>query len=329
MFTEIGIKSIRPVGVKTVCDITVANDHSYVGNGIVSHNSSGPNLQNIPNDKKWPVKEAFIAGPGRKLLAYDWSNIEVRVMANESGDAVLVDLFNNNGDMHTNTVNMVKELTGIELSRTRAKRVNFGVLYGMWGESLANSLNFDMLNERLDGKRTPEEFKAHLFSPEQGQQLVDSFYAAYQGFTRWSKNVVVETKQKKYARSMSGRIRRIPDAHTSRGARQAVNFIIQGGAADLMKLGILKLAKMFREKGYDSATIMYVHDEYIIDVAEHQAEACARDVVLTLSNIQEKFKVPIVVEGGIYDTWNGLKGATKPKPRNTISMSDLISLKLV
>lgn len=323
MFTEVGIKSIRPVGVKTVCDITVANDHSYVGNGIVSHNSSGPNLQNIPNDKKWPIKEAFIAGPGRKLIVVDWSNIEVRVMAHESGDKVLVDLFRTGGDMHQNTMNMVKELTGIDLPRTRAKRVNFGVLYGMWGESLANSLNMDMLNEVLDGKMTHEQFKAQMFSAEQGQALVDSFYKAYKGFTDWSKAVVIETKKKKYARSMSGRIRRIPDAHTSRGARQAVNFIIQGGAADLMKMGITKLSDMYQNKGYDATTVMYVHDEYIIDVAADQAEACFRDVVHELSNIHPNFKVPIVVEGGIYDSWNGLKGGAKPSadPLSWLEMS--------
>lgn len=290
--------------------------------------SSGPNLQNIPNDKKWPIKEAFVAGPGRKLIVVDWSNIEVRVMAHESGDKVLVDLFRTGGDMHQNTMNMVKELTGIDLPRTRAKRVNFGVLYGMWGESLANSLNMDMLNEVLDGKMTHEQFKAQMFTPEQGQALVDSFYKAYKGFTDWSKAVVQDTKKKKYARSMSGRIRRIPDAHTSRGARQAVNFIIQGGAADLMKMGIIKLADMYQNKGYDATTVMYVHDEYIIDVAADQAEACFRDVVHELSNIHPNFKVPIVVEGGIYDSWNGLKGGAKP-PSDPLSFLELMACELI
>lgn len=330
MFTEVGIKSIRPVGVKTVCDITVANDHSYIGNGIVSHNSSGPNLQNIPNDKNWPVKEAFIAGEGRKLIVVDWSNIEVRVMAHESGDAVLIDLFNNGGDMHQNTMNMVKELTGMDLPRTQAKRINFGVLYGMWGESLANNLNFDMLNDVLDGKMTKEDFKAKLFTAEQGQQLVDSFYKAYSGFNRWTKQVIKDTQVKKYARSMSGRIRRIPEANTSRGARQAVNFIIQGGAADLMKRGIIELAKMYLLNKYDAKTVMYVHDEYVIDVAADQAEACFKDVIYTLSNIHKNFRVPIVVEGGIYDNWNGLKGAAKPTPLSQgIGVTDMIICELI
>jgi DNA polymerase-1 len=284
-------------------------NQSFTDTGRFS--SSGPNLQNIPNDKKWRVKESFIAGPGRKLIVCDWSNIEVRVMAHESGDKVLTELFNTGGDMHQNTMNMVKELTGMELPRTQAKRINFGVLYGMWGESLANNLNFDMLNDVLDGKMSHEDFKAKLFSPEQGQQLVDSFYKAYTGFTKWTKEVIKEAQSKKYARSMSGRVRRLLEANTNRGARQAVNFIIQGGAADLMKRGIIVLDEMYEAKGYDAVTVMYVHDEYIIDVREDQADDCFRDVKEVLSNLHPKFRVPIVVEGGIYDNWNGLKGAAK------------------
>lgn len=290
--------------------------------------SSGPNLQNQPNNKKWPIKDAYIAGPGRKLLVLDWSNIEVRVMAHESGDAVLTDLFRNGGDMHQNTIDMVFKMTGIRLPRSQAKRVNFGVLYGMWGESLAIALNFDMMDEVRSGNMTHEEFRKNKFSAEQGQALVDSFYKAYTGFTAWSKQVAKEAKVKRYVRSMSGRIRRIPDAHTNRGARQAVNFIIQGGAADLMKLGIIKLDEMYHREMFDATTILYVHDEYVIDVAEEQAEECFAAVKHLLENIHPNFKVPIVVEGGIYDSWNGLKGGAKFKSYGMSSM-DLMLLNII
>lgn len=279
--------------------------------------SSNPNLQNIPNSSKYPVKQAFIAKKGYSLLVLDWSTIEIRVMAHESKDPVMMDILRNFRDVHQETADNINKQTGLSLKRSDGKTVNFAILYGMAFKSLAYRLNKELKKLVVKGTMTQEEYEEKEVSEATAKQIIDGYYASYSGFTEWGKEEVENTKHTGWVYTFGGRRRRVPElAHRKTygsGVRKTVNTIIQGGAGDIMKLAIMRLDDLYRDKKLDAQTLLYVHDEFVIEVHDSQREECLKLVMDLMQNIFPKCLVPILCEGNIFDNWDGLKSKSKPK----------------
>lgn len=279
--------------------------------------SSNPNLQNIPNDKRFPIKEAFVPKKGYKFLCFDWSTIEIRIMAHESNDETLIRVLNDGHDVHAETRDSINSQFGTSLDRNMAKTINFAVLYLMSAKSLAYTLNKDIKKRFKKGEITQEEYDEMIVSDNTAQKIINGFFNLYQGFAQYIQDITESTKELGWVWTLGGHRRPVTELGSRKtfgiGQRKCVNTPIQGGAADLMKFGILKLQRMYEDKGFDATTLLYVHDEYVIEVKEEQAEECAKEVQLLMENIYPQCLVPIKCEGGVFDNWNGLKAGTKNK----------------
>jgi len=296
--------------------------------------SSAPNLQNIVNSKEFPVKKAFIAKKGYVLLNVDWSTIEIRIMAHESGDKTLIKFLNDGRDIHQETADSINSQFGLTLSRGQGKTINFGVLYLMGAESLAYMLNKELKNQLKSGKITDIEYKKNFITKQTAQNIIDGYFNTYVGFKEFVTNETRESQKSGWVWTMGGRKRPVFELNNKKtfgvGQRKTVNTIIQGGAGDLMKLAIMRLQRMYVENNYDATTLLYIHDEYVIEVKENQAEKCLKDVIDLMQNIFPKSSVPILCEGGIFDNWAGLKeGAIREKKKQQVTIPKLLQLNLL
>lgn len=295
--------------------------------------SSQPNLQNQPNNKSYPIKSAFVPRKGYKFIVVDWSTIEIRIMAHESGDKKLIELLNAGRDIHQETTDSINNQFGLTLTRGDGKTINFAVLYLMGADSLAYTLNKELKNQLKEGKITKEEYQNRYVTKDIAQKIIDGYFNAYTGFKRFIQEEVNESKQSGWVWTMGGRRRPVFELRNRKtfgiGQRRTVNTIIQGGAGDLMKLGIIKLGRLYREKNYDANTLLYVHDEYVIEVKEEQAEELLKDVTYLMETIYPSCSVPIKCDGGIYDSWAGLKQGSIKKKRKINTAKRLKLLKLL
>lgn len=298
--------------------------------------SSKPNLQNQPNNKDFPVKRAFIPKEGYKFVLYDWSTVEIRIMAHESGDPKMIEVLSQYRDVHQETTDMVNNLIGLNLSRSQGKTINFGVLYLMGSESLAYMLNKQLRKEVKQGIITRKEYDKHFVTKSIAQQIIDSFFSTYAGFSQFVKEEAQYVRKTGWSWTLGGRRRPVPELRRKGqwgvGQRKAVNTPIQGGAGDLMKLAIIKLAEMYVHKGYDAKTLLYVHDEFVVEVRADQAESCSKDVKYVMENIFPKCKVPIICDGGVYTNWAALKQGEAEqtiKQVGTLSAIGMLKLNLI
>ena len=295
--------------------------------------SSQPNLQNQPNNKHYPIKSAFVPRKGYKFIVVDWSTIEIRIMAHESGDKKLVELLNAGRDIHQETTDSINKQFNLTLTRGDGKTINFAVLYLMGADSLAYTLNKELKKRLKEGTITMDEYKKLIVTKRIAQNIIDGYFNTYTGFRQFIQDETAESRNTGWVWTMGGRRRPVYELRKREtfgiGQRRTVNTIIQGGAGDLMKLGIIKLGRLYREKNYDASTLLYVHDEYVIEVKEEQAEDLLVDVVSLMENIYPPCSVPIKCDGGIYDSWAGLKQGTIKKRRRTSTVQKLKLLKLI
>ena len=213
--------------------------------------SSDPNLQNIPTRSELgrTVKTAFSAGEGSVFLAVDYSQIELRLLAHLSGDEHLVRAFNEGEDFHAETAARVFGVPVSEVTpdlRSRAKAVNFGIVYGQQAYGLSQSLHISMAEAR---------------------DMIDRYYEAYPGVRTFLDNVVARAKQTGYAETMYGRRRHIPELKAKNpqlrgfGERTAMNHPMQGTAADIIKIAMARVSRRLEEEGFAAHMILQVHDE--------------------------------------------------------------------
>ena len=266
------IMSIKPVGVQGVWDIEVEEDHSYVAHGFINHNSSNPNLQNIPNKGGGKIKRMYVSrfGDDGMLVQADFSQVELRIAACHYDEPVLIDAYNAGEDLHALTASRVmgislkkyKQLPDKEQKkwRTRAKRLNFGVLYGGGPPALIKTL-------RKDGV-----FITH----DEAQGMIDAFFKAYPSLRM---NILRQQRQVQddgYLTSFTGRRRRVPEVKNQNEAlaahalRQSVNFPIQSGASDMTLMSLILLDEALADAGYTSKTILTVHDSIVFDVVRDE-----------------------------------------------------------
>ncbi len=254
--------------------------------------SSNPNLQNIPIGDEFGlrIRSAFVAEPGWKLISADYSQIELRVLAHMSGDPVLIEAFSRDEDIHSRTA---QEIFGVPPAlqthehRRTAKAINYGVIYGLSSFGLA---------ARTSTSKT------------EAQRYIDAYFERYEKVKEFLDGLVDEARRAGRVRTLFGRLRPIPEINSkdvparNRAEREAMNTPLQGTAADLMKLAMVKLHARLRREQMRSRIILTVHDELVCEVPEEELDA-ARAIVKTEMEGAYAMKVPLRVDVGVGRNW--------------------------
>ena len=255
--------------------------------------SSDPNLQNIPirTAEGRRIRQAFVAPAGYRLVAADYSQIELRIMAHLAQDAGLLDAFRHDRDVHRATA---AEVFGVELEqvtteqRRSAKAINFGLIYGMSAFGLAKQLGVDR---------------------KQAQAYIERYFARYPGVLAYMERTRAQAAEQGYVETLFGRRLYLPEIHAKNGAmrkaaeRTAINAPMQGTAADIIKRAMVAVDAWLPESGLDARMILQVHDELVLEVREDQAEALKAGLLPLMSGAAQ-LDVPLLVEAGVGSNWD-------------------------
>ena len=258
--------------------------------------STNPNLQNIPirTELGREIRAAFIAEPGHVLLAADYSQIELRLLAHFSKDKLLVEAFRRGDDIHTLTASQVFGVPPLMVTpdhRRQAKVVNFGIVYGLSAFGLSQQLGIE---------------------PGEARKFIDAYFERYAGVRAFIDATLEQTRRDQKVKTLFGRIRPIPDINsknaTQRGfaERTAVNTPLQGTAADLIKLAMIRIDEEIRKRGLKSRMTLQVHDELVFEVPEREVGAMKP---LVREHMEEAYslEVPLLVEIGVGPNWRDME----------------------
>ena len=265
-------------------------DQTGTATGRIS--SAEPNLQNIPvrTDLGREIRRAFVAAPGHVLVDADYSQIELRILAHFSGDHAMVDAFRQGQDIHARTA---AEVAGIGIDqvtpqmRSHAKAVNFGLVYGISDFGLARNTGM---------------------SRKEAAAFIERYFAAYPGVQAFMRKAVAEGYDTGLARTLFGRVRRLPELKSPNanirnfGERAAMNTPVQGTAADIIKLAMVRVHEALKKGNYQSKLILQVHDELIIEAPESEADGVARMLKECMENVIT-LSVPLVAEVKTGKSW--------------------------
>ena len=260
-------------------------DFNSLGTATGRYSSSNPNLQNQPNNKKFPVRKAFIPDPGNILFGADYSQIELRVMAAASGDPKFMAAFHAGEDIHA------KVAKDLGIDRKGAKVINFGVLYGMGEKKLSYTLGI---------------------SQAEAKSIIRGYETTYKGYAQWKKATEEFATKNGYVKTLFGRVRRLPGSFSTDKAlfygamRRACNTIIQGSSADIIKLAMIKVYNQFEERGLGEDMLLQVHDELICEGPMKHAEESLYLLEDSMKNIIQ-LSVPLEVDGRIVTDWSQMK----------------------
>lgn len=255
--------------------------------------SSDPNLQNIPirTAEGRRIRQAFVASPGYKLLAADYSQIELRIMAHLAKDEGLLHAFRNDLDVHRATA---AEVFGVALEdvttdqRRSAKAINFGLIYGMSAFGLAKQIGVDR---------------------KQSQDYIDRYFARYPGVLAYMERTRAQAAEQGFVETLFGRRLYLPDINAKNPAlrkgaeRTAINAPMQGTAADIIKRAMVNVDNWLSESGLDARVILQVHDELVLEVREDLVEQVKDEIRLHMSKAAQ-LDVPLLVEAGIGANWD-------------------------
>ena len=255
--------------------------------------SSDPNLQNIPirTAEGRRIRQAFVAPKGYKLLAADYSQIELRIMAHLAKDEGLLHAFRNNLDVHSATA---AEVFGVDLSdvttdqRRSAKAINFGLIYGMSAFGLAKQIGVDR---------------------KQSQAYIDRYFARYPGVLEYMERTRTQAAEQGYVETIFGRRLYLPEINAKNPAlrkgaeRTAINAPMQGTAADIIKKAMVAVDNWLTASGLDARVILQVHDELVLEVREDLVDQVRDEIRLHMSEAAT-LAVPLVVEVGVGDNWD-------------------------
>jgi len=255
--------------------------------------SSDPNLQNIPirTAEGRRIRQAFVAAPGYKLLAADYSQIELRIMAHLAQDEGLLHAFRNGLDVHRATA---AEVFGVPLDevsaeqRRRAKAINFGLIYGMSAFGLA---------KQIDAARG------------EAQAYIDRYFARYPGVLAYMERTRAQAAEQGYVETLFGRRLYLPEINSKNGAmrkgaeRTAINAPMQGTAADIIKRAMIAVDGWLQQSGLDARVILQVHDELVLEVREDLVEQ-VREALCPLMSQAAELDVPLLVEAGVGNNWD-------------------------
>lgn len=255
--------------------------------------SSNPNLQNIPirTDVGREIRRAFVSGvKGWKIVAADYSQVELRIMAHLSGDKNLIEAFECGEDVHTATAS---KIYGVPLNavtkdqRRHAKMANFGIIYGVSATGLGQRLQIP---------------------PSEARKLISNYFTHYPEVKKYMENVAATARQDGFVQTIFGRQRILDGINAdnsivrSFAERNAVNAPIQGSAADIMKLAMIGVENAMQEGGFEAKMLLQVHDELVIEAPEHEVEKVSKLLVEQMQNAA-KLAVKLEVEVGVGDNW--------------------------
>lgn len=254
--------------------------------------SSNPNLQSIPvrSHTGRQIRSAFVAADGYRLVSADYSQIELRILAHLSSDEALREAFRQDRDIHAHTAARVFNVAESQVDdrqRRIAKVVNFGLIYGMSEHGLAQGLDI---------------------TEQQAQEFMHSYNSLYSGVDRWRKSVVQITRDRGYAETLFGRRRPIPELTAGQrqvqeyGKRLAVNSPIQGTAADIIKVAMIRLDQRLRELGFSRGLVLSIHDELLLEIEEDRTEEAIR-IVREVMESAAAMDVPLRVTIGSGANW--------------------------
>jgi DNA polymerase-1 len=267
-------------------------NQALVASGRLS--SQGPNLQNIPirTAEGRKVREAFIPGDDNHLLlSADYSQIELRLIAEISGDEAMIEAFQQGLDIHTATASRVFGVPIDQVTsdqRRAAKTVNFSITYGAGASNLSQQLGI---------KRT------------EAKELIENYFAQYPGLRQYMTGIVEKARKQGYVETMLGRRRYLRDINSANGMmrsmseRMAVNTPIQGSAADMIKLAMINIREAFIKGDFRSKMILQVHDELLFDVWKDELDDVRALIFEKMTTAMPNLKVPVLVEIGVGNNW--------------------------
>ncbi|HTS50333.1 MAG TPA: DNA polymerase I [Bryobacteraceae bacterium] len=258
--------------------------------------SSNPNLQNIPirTELGREIRAAFVPREGWKLVVADYSQIELRLLAHMSHDPVLVEAFRHGEDIHTRTAAEVFRVLPLAVTpemRRRAKAVNFGIVYGQTPFGLAASLGIDR---------------------KEAEAYIHTYFELHAGVRKFIQETIAEVRKNGYAITISGRKRPIPDMHSrnpnarSFAERTAVNTPLQGTAADLIKLAMIRIDEILRREKLETRMLLQVHDELVFEAPPAEVQQIVKMVKHEMESVH-KLDAPLVVDVGSGDNWRDAK----------------------
>jgi DNA polymerase I len=258
--------------------------------------SANPNLQNIPirTELGRGIRAAFIAEPGHVLLTADYSQIELRLLAHFSHDALLVEAYRRGDDVHTLTASQVFGVPPLMVTpdhRRQAKVVNFGIVYGLSAFGLSQNLGIE---------------------PSEAKQFIAAYFEKYSGVRAFIDKTLEEARRDMKVKTLFGRVRPIPDINSKnanqRGfaERTAVNTPLQGTAADLIKIAMIRIDAVLRERGMKSRMTLQVHDELVFEVPENEVEVMQSLVREHMEKVHA-LAVPLQVDMGVGANWRDLE----------------------
>jgi DNA polymerase I len=256
--------------------------------------SSNPNLQNIPirTELGREIRAAFVPRAGWKLIVADYSQIELRLLAHMSRDAVLVEAFRNGEDIHTRTAAEVFGVPPLMITpeqRRNAKAVNFGIVYGQTGFGLAQAIGVDR---------------------KEAEQYIKAYFTRYSGVRRWLDATIAEVRRTGVAKTIHGRQRPIPDMDSrnpnARGfaERTAVNTPLQGTAADLIKLAMIRIDRKL--ESLQTKMLLQVHDELVFEAPPEEVDEVRVMVKADMEGVA-RLEVPLIVDVGVGENWRDAK----------------------
>lgn len=329
MFHTATVVEVRAVGADCTYGLTVEEDHSHVTGGIVTHNtgrlsSSEPNLQNIPRPEndKWNLRSAFIPEPGNDIIAVDYEQLEMRLLAAAALERDMIGIFERKWDIHMGNAalmfnlpyddlkeakNVDKKVKGGELppgamtdyvrrcldARAAAKAIGFGLNYGMGAKKLGHALGI---------------------SPEDAQMKIDQYKATYPAVSQFFAEAVAETAQSGYAFTLLGRRRNVTEISShrrderARGERMAINTQIQGSAADVCKMAQIRLMNFGLEARYGCKMLLQIHDELVFECPKETTKEALADIKELMEHpFTTDLAVHLAVDTGHGSSWGAAK----------------------
>jgi DNA polymerase I len=254
--------------------------------------SINPNLQNIPirSETGREIRACFVADPGNQLLSVDYSQVELRVLAHIAGEDVLRDIFKRGGDVHTETASAVFDTPADRLTvamRSKAKMVNYGIVYGLSAFGLADRLRIDQ---------------------EEAQEFIDRYLERFPAVHQFMKDAIAQATEHGYVSTLFGRRRQVPEIRARNwqtrklGERLAVNTVIQGTAADIIKVAMVRCHQGLRDAGLATRMILQIHDELLFEGPEAEVEDASQIVCREMVGAAE-LDPPLAVDAGRGPNW--------------------------
>jgi len=254
--------------------------------------SSNPNLQNIPIRGEFGprMRACFVAGPGKSLVSADYSQIELRILAHMSKDPSLVDSFSRGEDIHNRTAGLLfdKDISLVSADeRRKAKTINFGLLYGMGPQKLSRELTISL---------------------DEAKKFIRKYFSKLDKVRQFYDDIEKYASEKGYVTTLAGRRRLLPDINSrnvnlsQQAGRMAINTVVQGSAADVIKKAMLAVDRDEELKRLGAELVLQIHDELLLEVDKSRVQEAGRRLAQIMSSV-EKFEVPLVVDWGVGKNW--------------------------